>query len=39
MTKLASANTHQMDSEEVMGMFSASQARAPCATLLIIFQY
>jgi hypothetical protein len=35
-SKLASARTHNMDSEEVMGMFSASQARAPRATLLFI---
>ena len=35
-SKLASARTHNMDSEEVMGMFSAGQARAPRATLLFI---
>ena len=34
--KLASARTHNIDSEEVMGMFSAAQARAPRATLLFI---
>ena len=35
-SKLASARTHNMDSEEVMDMFSAGQARAPRATLLFI---
>ena len=35
-SKLASARTHNMDSEEVMGMFSAGQARAPRAMLLFI---
>ena len=34
MEKLSSARTHNMDSEEVMGMFSANQVRAPHATLL-----
>ena len=34
--KLDSARTHNIDSEEVMGMFSAIQAKAPCATLLFI---
>ena len=35
-SKLTSARTHNMDSEEVMGMFSALQIRAPHATLLFI---
>ena len=35
-SKLNSARTHNMDSEEVMDMFSASQVRAPRATLLFI---
>ena len=34
--KLDSARTHNIDSEEVMGMFSANQSRAPHATLLFI---
>ena len=34
MEKLSSARTHNMDSEEVMGMFSANQVRAPHASLL-----
>ncbi|KAK6177153.1 hypothetical protein SNE40_015313 [Patella caerulea] len=34
--KLSSARTHNMDSEEVMDMFSAMQERAPAATLLYI---
>ena len=34
MEKLSSACTHNMDSEEVMGMFSANQVRAPHAPLL-----
>ena len=35
-SKLESARTHNMDSEEVMGMFSAGQSRAPRATLLFL---
>ena len=34
--KLDSARTHNIDSEDVMGMFSANQSRAPHATLLFI---
>ena len=34
--KLDSARTHNIDSEEVMGMFSASHSRAPRATLLYL---
>ncbi|KAK6168629.1 hypothetical protein SNE40_019824 [Patella caerulea] len=33
---LESARTHNIDSEEVMGMFSANIARAPRATLLFV---
>ena len=35
-SKLTSARTRNIDSEEVMGMVSASQGRAPRATLLFI---
>ena len=35
-SKLESARTHNMDSEEVMGMFSAGQSRVPRATLLFL---
>ena len=35
-SKLESARTHNMDSEEVMGMFSTGQSRAPRATLLFL---
>ena len=34
MENLSSARTHNMDSEEVMGMFSANHVRAPYTTLL-----